>query len=235
MPAGDRWFVRTLVVLLVVWILGVGGIIAMSMRDPGDAAWITSNERVWTGTLAMRPYPMLVPDDDPEHPLLVVSMGKRGAHDRLARHDGFTVRLRGWELHRDGRRLIELAEEEDAIVDVAAGSVLPEPTAFPEPVMLEGEIVDGKCFLGAMKPGDGAGHESCAVLCLRGKLPPMLATVDAGGAPVYHLLVLDGETALSARALTHVARRVRVEGRLAWPFDGLSVLYASEDGITQLE
>lgn len=234
MPAQHARFVHLLTAILALWILGVAGIIAFTMRDPGDAVWITSNEQSWTGTLAMHPYPMLIPNEDPQRPLLVVSMGKRGAHDRLAPFDGAAVTLRGWELLRDDRRLIELAEDEGAIAP-ASGS----PTAFSDPspagvmVTLEGEIVDGKCYLGAMKPGDGAGHQACAILCLRGKLPPMFATVDADGEAVYHLLVIDGVSEISEETIPLVARRVRIVGRLSHPFGGLSVLSTTEHSILQ--
>jgi hypothetical protein len=59
-----------------------------------------------------------------------------------------------------------------------------------------GEIVDSKCFLGVMNPGEGTVHCDCARVCLRGGIPPMLLIrgaraeealvllVDAAGAPV---------------------------------------------------
>lgn len=232
MPEEHRRFVHALVVLLALWILGVGATIAMVMRDPGDAVWNTSNEQSWTGTLTMHPYPMLIPDNDRQHPLLIVSIGKRGAHDRLAEFDRSTVELHGWELHREGRHLIELAEEDDAIIRVDDASPLSAPGRPAEQVTIEGEIVDGKCFLGAMKPGDGSAHKSCAVLCLRGELPPMLATADVEGDPVFHLLIVDGKTALSEQILQLVSKRVRIRGQLTQPFDGLSILSTTEQEIT---
>ena len=95
--------------------------------------------------------------------------------------------------------------------------------------------MDGKCYLGAMKPGDGQGHRSCAVLCLRGHLPPMIATTQPDGTTGYHLLVIDGTTELSDEVLAMVARPVRIAGMVAHDYEGLSVLYAKSEDITPSE
>lgn len=36
---------------------------------------------------------------------------------------------------------------------------------------LSGEVCDGKCYAGAMRPGTGIGHKACANLCLVGGVP----------------------------------------------------------------
>lgn len=46
---------------------------------------------------------------------------------------------------------------------------------------LRGEIVDSKCFLGVMAPGQGKTHRACASLCLRGGIPPALFIEDRTG------------------------------------------------------
>ena len=46
---------------------------------------------------------------------------------------------------------------------------------------LRGEIVDSKCYLGAMKPGDQKTHKACATLCIRGGIPPVLVERLPGG------------------------------------------------------
>ncbi len=53
---------------------------------------------------------------------------------------------------------------------------------------IAGEICDGKCYAGAMRPGSGIAHKACANLCLIGDLPAILVTAD----PVagHHFLVL---------------------------------------------
>ena len=56
------------------------------------------------------------------------------------------------------------------------------------------EILDSKCYLGAMKPGSGEGHRACAILCVRGGIPPMISWLDEAGAAHYALLTTtDGQ------------------------------------------
>jgi hypothetical protein len=55
-------------------------------------------------------------------------------------------------------------------------------------VTLRGEIIDSKCYLGAMKPGGGKTHKACAALCLAGGVPPMFVTRGADGREAYYLL-----------------------------------------------
>jgi hypothetical protein len=62
-------------------------------------------------------------------------------------------------------------------------------TSKLEVVTLQGEIVDSKCFFGAMKPGEGKTHKACATLCIRGGIPPMLITLDSSGQQTDYLLV----------------------------------------------
>ena len=52
-----------------------------------------------------------------------------------------------------------------------------------------GEIVDFKCFLGAMKPGDGKPHQACATLCISGGIPPMLVSKNPDGSNHYRLVL----------------------------------------------
>ena len=41
---------------------------------------------------------------------------------------------------------------------------------------LTGEICDGKCSLGVMRPGNKAAHKACANVCLIGGVPPVFIT-----------------------------------------------------------
>jgi hypothetical protein len=98
------------------------------------------------------------------------------------------VRVRGYRLERDGLRLLELAEEDDAVEVLGAATISRQEPVAGSPVTLRGELIDPKCFCGAMKPGDGKTHKACAALCLRGGIPPVLVTRDGAGAARYYLL-----------------------------------------------
>lgn len=229
-PPRHLRLVRRLSWITLVWIFALGIAIASTQRAPGRAVWDTGAERAWTGTLVMDPYPLLVPDDGAE-PLLVVEMAKHGAQPRLEPFAGRRVTLRGYALERDQRRMIELTPGETAIAP-ESGPARPVPThSTPSiPVTLLGEIVDGKCYLGAMKPGDGLAHKSCATLCIRGGLPPMLLTTE-DARPVFRLLLVDGSTDLPEHILALVAEPVRITGELT-TLHGLPVIRTTSGGIT---
>jgi hypothetical protein len=100
-----------------------------------------------------------------------------------------------------------------------------------EHTTLAGEIVDSKCYLGAMKPGDGKGHKACAVLCISGGIPPML--VSASGSESertvsYYLLVGASGQPMNARVLPFVAEAVEVSG-VVEDWEGLRMLRVDDE------
>lgn len=94
------------------------------------------------------------------------------------------------------------------------------PLNFPNPqaedagiTTISGEIVDSKCYLGAMNPGEGKPHRSCAVRCISGGIMPLLVYTERGE---EKQVVLVGKKNLSINkdVLPFVAAPVRVKGRL---------------------
>lgn len=237
-PSPYRRFVMLLVALLTLWFLSLAAIFVLTQRDPGRAVWSNSNEQTWSGVLIESPYPMLIPDDTADTlPLLVVSMGKAGAHEALRDAFDHRVTLRGYALEREGRHMIELSPDPDAIVINQPISDSERPVIddqHAESLELIGEIIDGKCYLGAMKPGDGFGHRSCAALCLRGGLPPMFVAESDIGDIFYPLLLVDGSCELDDDTIDLVACRVRVHGQLAH-IAGLPVLMVNKQDMQRID
>jgi len=81
-------------------------------------------------------------------------------------------------------------------------------------VTLRGEIVDYKCYLGAMKPGDGMTHRACATLCIQGGIPPALVVSTRTG-DRYYLLTDEAGGRANEMVLGHVGVPVRVRGELS--------------------
>lgn len=171
--------------------------------------------QAYEGVLRTDPYPMLEMDTmNGPSIVLLVEVGKHGAGPRAAGLVGRRVRVQGWPLERDGRRIIELAPDDSAIQPRSDGTVV-EPALAEVPlgrVRLRGEIVDSKCFLGAMKPGDGKGHKACATLCIRGGIPPTFVTSDELGNRTYYLLRDAGGGPCGDWILPIVGEPVEVEG-----------------------
>src|SRR5437762_1463955 len=159
---------RAMAIVLVVGLIICGALIAVGQRDPGTGKWEDNATETW-GVLIASPYAMLQTD----HGMIpLVDQGKVGAGDRIAAANGRPAKVRGTRIERNGFKLIELADGDNAITEVGAVSSLASPISS-ESVTLHGEIVDIKCHSGAMKPGDGKTHKACAVLCIRGGIPPV--------------------------------------------------------------
>ena len=79
---------------------------------------------------------------------------------------------------------------------------------------LVGEIVDTKCYLGAMKPGRGKPHRDCASLCIRGGIPAALLVRTENGERVLVNLVDFAGRPLGRELLEWVGQPVAVSGRL---------------------
>lgn len=189
MPPAYKRSLIAICCVLAAAILASAISLASSHREGGDGIWDTGHEVTLTGDISHSPYPHLTLNDGTT--VFLVEVGKKGAQERIrALGDGLGT-CRGWAITRDGRRILELAPEPDAVVIEAKPAHFAPQRAKRGEVTLRGEIVDYKCYLGAMKPGDGKGHKACASLCIGNGIPPVLVTT-ANGTTEY--LVLTDET-----------------------------------------
>lgn len=217
-PWGHSRFLRVAVPVTLWVMVFVAMGVAWTQRDPGRAVWEEGPDsgffRLWDGVLRAKPYPMVeLINAREEGVALLVEMGKHGASERAAAFDGRHVMILGNRVERDGRRIIELADSPDAIVTHPD----PAPRGFPPEedlgeVTLTGEIVDAKCFLGVMKPGEGMTHKSCAILCLTGGIPPMLVARDEAGIASYYLLTDENGGPMAAELIPLAGEPVEVTG-----------------------
>lgn len=192
MPRGIKRFTRVLVAIALVLVVGVALVLASQQRDPGDARWADS-EVALEGTIAAGPYAALLMPGQPQELLLLVSTGKAGAWERVAPLVGRRVRIHGSVLVRGEARLLELSDGPEAIEDMGVSqNALLEFNSSPTAIELHGEIIDPKCYCGAMKPGAGKTHKACASLCLRGGIPPMFVASDDPTRP-FLLLSEEGD------------------------------------------
>jgi hypothetical protein len=237
-------FLRPLVIGLLLAVGGMAAALAALQRDPGTGQWDDDNVRTFDGIAFTRPYGMVRVDGekpgDPPRTFLLVEDGKFGALPRVekvvqGRPNGVAVRVSGTILQRDGRWMLELVEGEKGMRQLTAEEEAklpalgwPAPEVVAEHVSLKGEIIDPKCYLGAMKPGGGKTHKACAMLCISGGVPPMLVTRDAARNETFYLLVTDDGEVANDRVLDFVGDPVEVSGRLERHGDFLVLRIAAE-------
>ncbi len=219
LPAPHRRLLRRLLPALGVLVVALALTVAALQRDPGPGRWAPDAEP-FTGTLVCRPYPILLPDDPARPPLLIVAQGKFGAAP-LADLDGARVELRGRPLVRADAHMLEL--DSAHAPQRLAGPAQTTPNTPPTPAVLRGEIVDSKCCLGAMKPGEGKTHRACATLCIRGGIPPILVSAAPDGTPVYTLLTDRNGNPANDIVIPYIAEPVRITGAVT-EIAGLAVM-----------
>lgn len=195
-PRRDRRFLRV-AVPAAMWTMAVVAFLwARAQQPAGRGVWEDGRVRSFVGVYVHTPYPLLAADDRGDGQpgvMLLVRPGKFGVGGSLAEFDGRRVRLEGWLLRRDGRTMIELDPTGVPAPAEDGGATAPPALVPLGQRTVRGEIVDSKCFLGAMKPGAGKTHKACATLCIRGGIPPVLIGFGPDEpTPVYLLRAPDG-------------------------------------------
>ncbi len=168
--------------------------------------------RTFSGRIVEFPYPALISDDetDANRTYWLVGPGKHGAEDLVRGRDGRRVQLSGSLIERGGDAMIEVAT--GSLVMTGGGAIASEPLRSLGVVVTEGEIVDSKCHLGVMKPGEGPTHRDCAVRCLLGRIPPMF--VAHHGADVGRVALISDSGRPFADAGLFAGRKVSVRGEV---------------------
>ncbi len=218
-PPRTLRFVRVVILAAVVLVPAIAALLVLGAGDTGHgvAPAVQTEGDGLVGRLETAPYGVLwIPGERGPEAVLLVSQGKFGIGSGFDALDGTIVSVRGLILERDGQRMVELgAPPQPAELEGDVARSLGERAERSEgEVLLTGEIVDEKCWLGRMRPGGGRTHRACAQLCVTGGIPPVLVGVDAEGHDV-RAVVVDAEGAPSTEwVLPFVAEPVRLHGEL---------------------
>ena len=84
------------------------------------------------------------------------------------------------------------------------------PTIDVGTVRVTGEIVDSKCYLGVMNPGNGKVHRDCAARCISGGIAPIFVSMD--GEQQFLLVGPDGDAIAPDTLREFVAEPITVRG-----------------------
>jgi len=233
-PASERRLARhtrRATVTLASLAAGTMGILALAQPPFAPATFEYGQPRPVVGRLSAFPYPTLVVTEGTQvSRYLLAAAGKHGAGALAQPLDGSTVRVLGSLIRRGNRSMLEVA------------GIQPSEPDFPDTApaqtdlgrfTLTGEIVDAKCWLGVMNPGEGKTHLGCAVRCLSGGLPPLLVVRDSTG-DERHLVLTDISGGPMPRSiLPRVGRPVSVSGTVIREGD-LLFLRAEPSAVTLL-
>lgn len=209
LPRGQAGWIRAVVAGAVAGFLLLGLALARAIDDPGGGGG-TGEEVTLEGVLTALPYPTLTMPTVPgtRARTVMLSGGGKDAAPFDAALDGRAVQATGYMLRRGSLEMLQVGE-------AVRAADAPLATAPPEALgtwRITGEICDGKCLAGAMRPGSGIAHRACANLCVSGGVPPVFAAT----APVEgQLFLLLGDPAggpLDGRFRALTALRVTLEG-----------------------
>jgi len=189
-PPVDRRFLLLASLGLIVAAGAGGALIASEQAPPGDGSWNPDDERDWPGMLVRSPYPVLrtrALDGSPRTAYLVAS-NKHGVQRRLGLFEDGPVVVRASLIARGRNAMLAVADGDQWLRAASAaerqsfGGLTDWPTQDLGAATYSGEILDSKCWFGAMQPGQGKPHKACAALCIRGGLPPIFCPDGLCGA-----------------------------------------------------
>ncbi len=165
-------------------------------------------------------------DKEPSPPWTPSPSRKTGVSGTLIRNpEAAMLEVHSLELPEGAAEAGPAVEPTSPAAPAANGSPLDSESVGPESEAativtrvrgqtLVGEIVDTKCYLGAMKPGRGKPHRDCASLCIRGGIPAaLLVRTEGGERHLVHLLNPRGQP-LGRELLEWVGEPVEVWGTL---------------------
>jgi len=218
-PGPMRGFLIVVAALLVAGLAAAGFLMGAAQDDPGPGAFrFDYGRQTVTGVVEMTPYPVIHVTEgndriQPGDSFMMTAGGKSGVDGRAMPLNGQLAQVSGVILERGDLYMMQLRGGRNGL-QAAEGDA---PTITPVPQgrwKLAGEICDGKCLAGAMRPGRGLAHKACANLCLLGDVPPIFVSTQPVLGTEYLLIVGPDGTRLPRAAYDYVAQFITAEGEI---------------------
>jgi len=217
--APARSTLRFMAIVAAAILLGaavLGFAIGATAPDPGNGDY-RFPEVTLTGTIQAKPMPILRLPAEGErkapHAVLLSTEGTNGAEQAVAGWDGKRVEVYGLLIKRGDIDMLEIAD--GGIKEAAAADVAPLAASVPlGRWRMTGEICDGKCYAGAMRPGNGLAHKACAGICFVGGVPAIFVSTGAVEGSSFMLMV-DEKSGRFVDAFRDLAAlRIAIDGTL---------------------
>lgn len=170
-------------VCFVLGLLSASLAFSLSTQNPGSGGYVDElRGGHLTGVLETLPYPILrVPAQDGRGPraIMLSGQGKAGVAMAADPLEGQWAQVSGIFVKRGDLDMLLVGGRDGlAGIEQPAGASQPEAAVPLGRWRLTGEICDGKCYAGAMRPGTGLAHKACANLCITGGVPPVFVTTS---------------------------------------------------------
>lgn len=236
-PKVDRRFFFGAGLGLLAGTAAVSTGVAALQAPVGPGTWNMGEIREWRGIATAEPYSMLrtLDLDGTPRTALLGCQGKCGVSAKIGSLAGKPVVVQGSLIQRGRHAMIAVIDGIDWIREDTEGTI--GDLAFPSPqplfeVTLKGEILDSKCWFGAMRPSEGKVHKSCASLCIRGGIPPAFYVKDRKEQQAL-MVMTSGGFGHNKDLLEYVADPVSITGQVQ-RFGDLLLLDAPVRAITRL-
>ena len=246
--AGEyRGFTRLVIFALVVVCVFVAALLVSNQRGFSSGVYERTNITELEGLLIAKPFPAIktffgkdIYGNPVTKTILLVNKGKFGADSLVARMikssgNDVWVKVKGRLIYNHGAALMELANEDSAIHTM---ETLSKATKIPEVKIMElgnttlhGQIVDPKCYLGVMKPGEGKPHSDCAIRCIAGGIPPLLKIRNDQGEETFFILRGENGETINKQVLPYVGIPVAITGTVESADDWFIVKLNPSTGI----
>lgn len=222
LPAPKRLagFLMVCILSLLAGFLGAGLVTGAAQDDPGagDFRFDLGRQTV-TGMVELKPYPLIRVTTGNEHiavghTLMLTGQGKRGVLEQATLLDGRLATVSGVLLKRGDLDMLQVAGGADGLVAAEGETVTVDSREPLGRWRIAGEICDGKCLAGAMRPGRGIAHRACANLCLIGGVPPVFVSAQPVAGHSFFLVADPDGGPMPEALLDHVGAYVMVDGEI---------------------
>ena len=221
-PESKRVLKRIMVAISLVIVL-TATVFSLEQKEFKNSTFELGTVIELTGVLLTYPAPMLRVqiEENSFKNIMLLGYGKFGANaelqkinSKVSKIEGMKISLKGTLIYYDGKTLFQVEEGQEPYEIKDTDTILKPSKIDLGSMVLEGEIIDPKCYFGVMKPGFGKIHRSCAVRCISGGIPPVLITSNAQGEASYFIITDKNGKPINKAILPYVGKPCRVLGQM---------------------
>jgi hypothetical protein len=219
-PVDVQRLMLAFIVFFVAGLASASVMLSLDTDSPGAGAYVDELAGTHlTGVIDMKPYPLLrVPaaEGHAARAIMLSGSGKFGVDDKISPLSGQSVAAAGIFVKRGDLEMLLIGSDNDL------KDINPQPSSMPAIAAAEdlgrwrltGEICDGKCGGGAMRPGTGLAHKACANLCISGGVPPVFVSTAPVDGHIFFLLASSDGGPMPKEMLDKTGVPVVLEGSI---------------------